>query len=246
MALTVNGTAVTSASYNGSAINELRFNGTTVWLNPSVQDYIIENGQLLWANPNIYLQSTGTEYINTGVSPSSNIEFDVKFLTNNSFGSTDYGCIFGGRKNSGDNDLQVTTFSPSSSQNGTFRFGVNTKDSSQRAGITLNKAMVVHFHNLNYSSETVNYKVSSYNFSRPKNIFLFGLNNNGSMTQAGAGCRIYFAKFTKGTTKYHFVPVSQGLVIGSYTVPSNGMWDIVSQQFYGNAGSGSFTYGKDN
>ena len=44
---------------------------------------------------------------------------------------------------------------------------------------------------------------------------------------------------------YHFVPVPTGLQIGDYTVPSNGMWDIVTQQFFGNSGTGEFSYGRD-
>ena len=43
----------------------------------------------------------------------------------------------------------------------------------------------------------------------------------------------------------HFVPVPCGLKIGDYTVPQNGMWDIVEQKFYGNSGTGEFLYGSD-
>lgn len=43
----------------------------------------------------------------------------------------------------------------------------------------------------------------------------------------------------------HLVPVPRGLKIGDYTVPENGMWDIVEQKFYGNSGTGEFLYGSD-
>ena len=43
----------------------------------------------------------------------------------------------------------------------------------------------------------------------------------------------------------HFVPVPTGLVIGNYTVPENGMFDIVTQTFYANPGAGNFQYGKE-
>lgn len=42
-----------------------------------------------------------------------------------------------------------------------------------------------------------------------------------------------------------FVPVPQGLKIGNFTVPSNGMYDMAEQKFYPNAGTGEFIYGKD-
>ena len=41
----------------------------------------------------------------------------------------------------------------------------------------------------------------------------------------------------------NFVPIYKGAKIGDFVVPENGMWDIVEQKFYPNAGIGSFTYG---
>ena len=43
----------------------------------------------------------------------------------------------------------------------------------------------------------------------------------------------------------HFVPVPACMRVGDFVVPENGMWDIVEQKFYGNSGTGSFIYGKD-
>ncbi|MBR1380438.1 MAG: hypothetical protein IJ560_02515 [Alphaproteobacteria bacterium] len=43
----------------------------------------------------------------------------------------------------------------------------------------------------------------------------------------------------------HFIPVPRGLRIGDFTVPSNGIWDIVGQRFFGNSGTGEFIYGRD-
>lgn len=202
--------------------------------------------ELLDCNPNVYLQSTGTQYIDTEILPNSNLEFDVKFLTRNTIGASGYGCIFGGRYNSGNNDLQVTTFrNNQANTSGAFRFGLNTTDASQSAGITINVATEAHFHNLTYSTNTTNYTVSTYNFTNPRKIFLFGLNGNGTMMQSGKGCKIYYAKFNKSTQRSYFVPVPEGLQIGSYKVPSNGMFDIVTQTFFENKGSGEFIWGVD-
>ena len=51
--------------------------------------------------------------------------------------------------------------------------------------------------------------------------------------------------YDNGKLVRHFVPVPTGLQIGDFTVPSNGMFDIVEQKFYPNQGTGTFTYGKD-
>lgn len=62
----------------------------------------------------------------------------------------------------------------------------------------------------------------------------------------GGGAKFYYCKIWNNSNLVrHFVPVPAGLQIGSFTVPSNGMFDIVNQQFYSNQGSGTFTYGKD-
>lgn len=54
----------------------------------------------------------------------------------------------------------------------------------------------------------------------------------------------YFCK-RNGRPFVYIVPVPQGLKIGNFTVPSNGMYDMVEQKFYPNAGTGEFVYGKD-
>ena len=55
-------------------------------------------------------------------------------------------------------------------------------------------------------------------------------------------CKIYD---TNNNLIYYLVPVKQGLIIGNYTVPSNGLFDIVTQTFFANQGSGTFIFGKD-
>ena len=62
----------------------------------------------------------------------------------------------------------------------------------------------------------------------------------------GKTARMYYCKIWNNSNLIrHFVPVPTNLQIGSFTVPENGMFDIVNQQFYSNQGSGTFTYGKD-
>ena len=53
----------------------------------------------------------------------------------------------------------------------------------------------------------------------------------------------YFKVYDKGKLVRNFVPIYKGAKIGDFVVPENGMWDIVEQKFYPNAGTGSFTYG---
>ena len=53
----------------------------------------------------------------------------------------------------------------------------------------------------------------------------------------------YFKVYDKGKLVRNFVPIYKGAKIGDCVVSENGMWDIVEQKFYPNAGTGSFTYG---
>ena len=84
-------------------------------------------------------------------------------------------------------------------------------------------------------------------------IYLFGshvVEYNGTETasvyDSNNSMYIYSTKiYEDDTLVRHFVPVPCGLKIGDFVVPSNGMWDIVEQKFYGNMGTGDFIYGVD-
>ena len=142
-----------------------------------------------------YLQSTGTQYIDTGIVTQNGIGFDVTFLTNSSTvpNTLSYGAILGGRVYSGDNDFQITTYTPVGSTMGTIRNGPSTPVIS--AKISTNTKLHISLINdvIKYDDGTTS-PVSSYEYTTGKNIYLFGLNNNNSFTQSGDGCRIYNAK----------------------------------------------------
>ena len=55
----------------------------------------------------------------------------------------------------------------------------------------------------------------------------------------------YFKIWDNDVLVRDMVPVPACMRIGDFIVPENGMWDIVNQQFYGNSGTGSFIYGKE-
>ena len=186
-----------------------------------------------------YIESTGTQYIDTGIVTQNGIGFDVTFLTNNSTvpNTLSYGAILGGRVYSGDNDFQITTYTPTGSTMGTIRNGPSTPVIS--AKISTNTKLHISLINdvITYDDGTTS-PVSSYEYTTGKNIYLFGLNNNGSFTQSGDGCRIYNAKLLVGSNVvFDGIPAKQGTTVG--------MYDLVSGQFFTNAGTGTFTAGPD-
>ena len=183
-----------------------------------------------------YIESTGTQYIDTGIPTQDGIGFDVTFLTNSTIGTGgDYGCILGGRKASGNNDVQITTFGTPA---GYIRYGTAT---GNNAGIVNNQKLHVSLINrVATLNDGTTYTVPSYTFTESNNIYLFGLNNNGTLAQTGLGCRIYNAKlYVNSNVVADFVPVKRN----SDNVL--GMYDTVSGTFFENAGTGTFTAGNE-
>ena len=187
-----------------------------------------------------YIKSDGTAYIATGLNAFEGIGFDITFYTSNTIGSNGYGCIFGGRKSSGNNDFQLTTFHASSNNwSGTFRYGGTSSGMEWNAGITLNTKQTAKMHNRVFTPPSgAGTTLNSYSFSEGKEIFLFLLNNNGTPAQGGSGCRIYDMKIYDASDKVirHYIPC----VRDSDSVV--GMYETKNKQFLANASSsGQFT-----
>ena len=174
-----------------------------------------------------YIQSDGRNYINTGILPDNTIEYDVTFSTNNKIDSNGYGCIFGCRYGSGNNDFQVTTYTANARVNkGTVRFGGNSQDNVRSAGIVLNTKLTASLHGLVYTCNDSTLNLDTYNWNNTRNIYLFGLNNNNSFAQSGQGCIIYSAKFKlSGNLVRDYIPV-QRISDDKY-----GFYDMVNKTF---------------
>jgi len=82
-----------------------------------------------------YIESTGTQHIDTGVIPNQNTGFDIVYLSKDKIDSSDYGCIMGAREKSQSRELQLTTFSGGADYLGTLRYA----GPSYNAGISVNK-----------------------------------------------------------------------------------------------------------
>lgn len=205
------------------------------------------DGRLIGTSENVYLESTGTQRIDSGYVPNRNFGFDaVLYVAGNSpipiFGQRsvkststieDTTCLFdvgldlfgGGRNKDGDNALLKHNYLYKVSLENQMFSKYNYKTQS-----ALKKKVT-------YGSGTIGYG----------NIYVFSVNNGGIPDERiSDGLKIYQLSFYDGDTLVRdFVPVPAGMVINGYVVPSNGMWDIVEQKFYGNSGTGEFIYGVD-
>ena len=172
-----------------------------------------------------YIQSSGTQYIDTGrkLTQDSDITIDFKLINNNkSVGIL--GSCESARKNNlamfRDGGLFVGDFS----EYPKYRFNANS--SFNRTKIRMNKTGVLVNGVLNTSWSGV------ANFETPTNGLIFDVGNN-NWTGNKAVMQLY--SYTDGNTQ-KLVPC-----LDTEGVPC--MYDLVSQKPFYNAGTGSFTWG---
>lgn len=199
--------------------------------NQTNANYLIVNNKLVWANPNIYLQSSGTQYINTEVVPTQIYSYECTYLTT----STNNQVMLGQRSNGDFSSSTDQLYLNANTQNNVFQELIFRGQSSTTRTISTN---------VKYVSKFTDTRTNLSATTRP--LSLMALNNKGTQAAFFVG-KMYRLKIdNNGTLLRDFVPVPSGMTIGSYTTPSAGMFDIVNQQFYANSGSGTFTWGKDN
>lgn len=178
-----------------------------------------------------YIESTGTQYIDTGLIANQDTGFEIDFTTNNALSTSGFGSIFGARTSSKNNEYQLTTYSSNNSYKGTLRYGTNGYNAgfnniTERQHITLmNKVYTGN------SNEPIQLDST---FETPVNLTIFGVNENGTVIQNGS-LKLYSFKIYDGNTLVRdFVPSIRT------TDDSIGLYDVQNNQFYTNSGTGSF------
>lgn len=182
-----------------------------------------------------YLQSSGTQAINTGVYYSDHIEIDVDFMWTALTHDTDiigaeggnaYAIVFNVYDNNKNRLIVGTTTGTSTSGQS---YATNTRYYGQLYTET-HTWLYINGEQWNYDGDSV---TSNYPLG------LFCRNANGTLSNK-ASCRIYSCKITKsGTLERNFIPCYRK----ADTVA--GMYDIVHDVFYTNQGSGTFVVGSD-
>lgn len=183
-----------------------------------------------------YLESTGTQYINTEAEPSQNSGFELEFYTNSPLTSgSDGACLFGTRHESRNNDFQLTTYTESGYSGGTLRLGTSKEYSAYITPQTRQTAKLLNGVYTAPNGNTYNYSSSAFDYTHY--IYLFALNERGGPIQFSK-TRIYRMKlYTGDTLERDFIPCYRR----SDSVA--GMWDAVNERFYTNAGTGTFIVG---
>lgn len=167
-----------------------------------------------------YIQSSGTQYINTGVVPSENTKMQIKFST-----STSKGVIAGS-----DKGYKVSSFMLAVTI-ATFNTGslaVSLADGSKHSVELYSNNVIIDNSNKGSSG--------SGSFTTTYPIYLFGNNRSGSSSELISG-KIYSCSLYNSTTKIrNFIPAKNSSNI-------LGLYDTINKKFYTNAGTGAFTAG---
>lgn len=212
------------------------------------EDYIIDNGKLIWCRDNIYLQNTSsyTAYINTGIIPTNDMRFKVVAQLTDTTNTYD-GNLMGSRVSAGNKEFCL--WHNTNPGQGGFVYASSWNSGgfglSNIAGVKNNFIYDGTTFTINGVIPTTSIGNKS-TFTSTLPIYLFGLNANGSLESRRFRGKVFLLILWSGNQLLQYlVPVPQDLEIGSYTIPSNGMFDLVTQTFYPNKGTGTFTYGKD-
>ena len=174
-----------------------------------------------------YIQSSGTQYIDTGFKPNQ----DTKISITVDFPPSGTAWLYGGRTSAGSNSLGFLCVSNA------YRFdyasSTNTLTTKPTGKFTIDSDKNECYINGELVS-TATYTT----FASPVNMYIFNNNNNGSLS-GGSSAKLYNCSiYDNGTIVRHFIPCKNpdGAV---------GLYDTIGKQFYANAGTGDFTAGPD-
>ena len=171
-----------------------------------------------------YIESTGTQYIDTGVIPTVNtkIEVDIDFLSAN----TTFNCVFGVG--------QTTTNQFVVYRNGSNMVGqVYSTKTYNTSGVTNTGRNKCLLSNSRFEYGTYSATITTESFTYTYPLYLFAMNSVGAATLY-AYQKLYSCKIYDGDTLVRdFAPCRN-------PIGEIGLYDLVNGVFYCNAGTGSF------
>lgn len=192
-----------------------------------------------------YLETTGTQYIDTGIKVASNTRSEVKgqYVQNNNTFDVLLGCQEGTPSKNG--VFVALKSSSSSTPNKLYLEIGQTVDGNASAILSNAQALTLHTFIGEINGSTLSFTIDGTTLTGTSrgvyptnlNLFLFAKNVEG-IADRFANARVYYCKIWQGgNLVFDAYPVRVGSV--GY------LYDTISGQLYGNAGSGSFILGND-
>ena len=175
-----------------------------------------------------YIQSSGTQYIDTGFKPNQ----DTKISITVDFPLSGTAWLYGGRTSAGSNSLGFLCEGGNH-----YRFdyasSINELVTKPTGKFTIDSDK-----NKCYINGELVFTATYTTFASPVNMYIFNNNNNGSLS-GGSSAKLYNCRiYDNGVLIRSFIPCKNA----SGTV---GLYDSVNNQFYQNAGTGTFIAGPE-
>ena len=175
-----------------------------------------------------YIQSSGSQYINTGFKPNQ----DTKISITVDFPLSGTSWLYGGRTSAGSNSLGFLCEDGSR-----YRFDYASSVNALTVKPT-GKFTIDSDKNKCYINGELVFTATYKTFTSPVNMYIFNNNNNGSLS-GGSSAKLYNCSiYNNGVLIRSFIPCKNA----SGTV---GLYDSINNQFYQNAGSGTFIAGPE-
>lgn len=207
---------------NNSAVKSL--NKDTEWIFQFVPGSTLPSGYTELE----YIQSSGTQYINTGFKPNQ----DTKISMTTDFPPSGNTWLYGGRASAGSNSLGFL-YTSGDKYRFDYASSLNELTLKPTGKFTIDSDKNKCYINGELAS-TATYTA----FTSPVNMYIFSNNNNGSLS-GGSSAKLYNCSiYDNGVLIRNFIPCKNA----SGTI---GLYDSVNHQFYQNAGSGTFIAGPE-
>lgn len=188
-----------------------------------------------------YIESTGTQYIDTGVNGAGTLRFEVDCATNNDVSSSNFGTIFGLRSNSNYDsayDYALNTYP--ATEGGSFQSGkANKAICVNPEFITGERCKISYLGDIFTSSNGTKTSYAASDFTSSYNITVFAKNVAGTIKEYGKTIIYSLKLYSESTLIRNFIPSKRNSdsVIGLY--------DLVTSTFFENAGTGTFIAGPE-
>ncbi len=189
-----------------------------------------------------YIESTGTQYISTGIKPTENMEIDLEFELPK-YQSTRW--IFGSKYNkkigASNNYIQFSMFI-NSNTSCRAAYKTNFSDVSYTVGTKSIFGIKAKTGDVYCDTSTAKISTSStisgsaVNFSSNPVIMLFANNSEGTAENKISGKLYFFKIYDNGILKRDFVPCTNSSNVA-------GLYDLASNSFFHNNGTGLFIAG---
>ena len=194
-----------------------------------------------------WIQSTGTQYIDTEVTGGSETYFEVEFIIYNPLSSSSSGAILGSRTAPGVQDYSLATYSPTRNlYMGVFyNIGITWDERNYigvyNANLTTGIKQTCSYRNGIYTDPSGNTTIASLSepYENQVNVYVFAKNDlDRNIADELGRVRLYYLKLWKGNNLVrNFIPcyrISDG---------EAGLYDTVNDVFYTNQGTGEFIKG---